>query len=186
MRWLPCAASSARRRFGRLGHKAGRWAWRKPWPRRNRCSPPRAWQGRRERIAAVVTPPRNVPYNTRDYEGLVRSRGDSAAVAVVARPRLDAHHSRPQEPPVPRVSLGRPDRPPSGARRLVVTSQATRTQARNLEDARDKVRGLVHAALERPRRRRPTAPSRGAEERRIAEKKHHGKIKRLRTRAADE
>jgi ribosome-associated protein len=70
--------------------------------------------------------------------------------------------------------------------RLVVTSQATRTQARNLEDARDKVRGLVHAALERPRRRRPTVPSRAAGERRIAQKKHHGKIKRLRTQSADE
>jgi len=70
--------------------------------------------------------------------------------------------------------------------RLVVTSQATRAQARNLEDTRDKVRRLVHVALTRPRRRRPTAPSRAAEERRIAEKKHHGKIKRLRTRAADE
>ena len=70
--------------------------------------------------------------------------------------------------------------------RLVVTSQATRTQARNLEDARDKIRGLVRAALTRPRRRRPTAPSRAAEERRIAEKKHHGKTKRLRTLAADE
>ncbi len=70
--------------------------------------------------------------------------------------------------------------------RLVITSQAGRTQARNLEDARDKVRGLVHAALKRPRRRRPTAPSRAAEERRIAEKKRHGAIKRLRTRAADE
>jgi ribosome-associated protein len=70
--------------------------------------------------------------------------------------------------------------------RLVVTSQATRTQARNLEDARDKVRGLVRAALTCPRRRRPTAPSRAAEERRIAEKKHYGKIKRLRAMAADE
>jgi ribosome-associated protein len=69
---------------------------------------------------------------------------------------------------------------------LVVTSQATRTQARNLEDARDKLRGIVHAALKRPRRRRPTAPSRAAEERRIAEKKRHGEIKRLRTRAGDE
>jgi len=70
--------------------------------------------------------------------------------------------------------------------RLVITSQAGRTQARNLEDARDKVRGLVHAALKRPRRRRPTAPSRAAEERRIAEKKRHGEIKRLRTRAGDD
>ena len=69
---------------------------------------------------------------------------------------------------------------------LVITSQATRTQARNLEDARDKLRGLVHAALKRPRRRRPTAPPRAAEERRIAEKKRHGEIKRLRTRAGEE
>ena len=70
--------------------------------------------------------------------------------------------------------------------RLIVTSQAERTQARNLEDARDKVRGLVRAALTRPRRRRPTAPSRAAIERRINEKKHQGEIKRLRTRAVDE
>jgi len=70
--------------------------------------------------------------------------------------------------------------------RLVMTSQASRTQARNLEDARDKVRMLVAAALERPRRRRPTTPTRGAEERRIAEKKRHGRIKRLRTRTLQE
>jgi ribosome-associated protein len=69
--------------------------------------------------------------------------------------------------------------------RLVVTSQAGRTQARNLEEARDKVRGLLHAALKRPRRRRPTVPTRAAAERRIAEKKRHGEIKRLRTRGAD-
>jgi ribosome-associated protein len=70
--------------------------------------------------------------------------------------------------------------------RLVVTSQATRTQARNLEDARDKVRGLVQAALKRPRRRRPTVPTRAAAERRIAAKKRHGEIKRLRTLAPED
>jgi ribosome-associated protein len=70
--------------------------------------------------------------------------------------------------------------------RLVVTSQAGRTQAGNLEDARDKVRGLVHAALKRPRRRRPTLPTRVAQERRIAEQKRHGAIKRLRTRAGED
>ena len=70
--------------------------------------------------------------------------------------------------------------------RLVVTSQATRAQARNVEDAREKVRALVAAALDRPRRRRATAPTRGAEERRIAEKKRHGWIKRLRTRTSGE
>ena len=70
--------------------------------------------------------------------------------------------------------------------RLVVTSQATRTQARNLEDARDKLRALVQAALARPRRRRPTAPSRAADERRIAEKKRHSQTKRLRARSPED
>jgi len=70
--------------------------------------------------------------------------------------------------------------------RLVVTSQATRTQARNLEDARDKLRALVQAALARPRRRRSTAPSRAADERRIAEKKHHAETKRLRARSPED
>jgi len=70
--------------------------------------------------------------------------------------------------------------------RLVVSSQATRTQARNLEDARDKVRALVEAALEPPRRRRSTMPTRGAGERRIAAKKRHGAVKRLRARALDD
>ena len=98
--------------------------------------------------------------NLEAIEGLTDDQG--ARLRALARRRLDARG------------------------RLVVTSQATRTQARNLEDARDKVRGLVHAALKRPRRRRPTAPSRAAEERRIAEKKRHGEIKRLRTRAPDE
>src|SRR5437867_11013575 len=37
--------------------------------------------------------------------------------------------------------------------RLVVTSQVTRNQAGNLEDAREKVRALIAAALVRPRRR---------------------------------
>ena len=37
--------------------------------------------------------------------------------------------------------------------RLVMTSQAGRNQARNLEDARDKVRALIAAALVRPRQR---------------------------------
>src|SRR5215471_17932950 len=51
-----------------------------------------------------------------------------------------------------------------GEGRLVMTSQATRTQSRNLEDARAKVRDLVAAALVPPRPRRATRPTRGARE----------------------
>ena len=66
--------------------------------------------------------------------------------------------------------------------RLMVTSQATRNQARNLDDAREKVRALVAAALREPRPRRPSRPSTGATERRLEAKKHRGALKRGRAR----
>ena len=66
--------------------------------------------------------------------------------------------------------------------RLLVTSQATRDQSRNLEDARDKVRALVTAALVEPRRRRPSRPSAMARERRLEAKKRRGAVKRFRGR----
>jgi ribosome-associated protein len=68
----------------------------------------------------------------------------------------------------------------SGA--LLVTSQRTRDQHRNLEDAREKVRALIEAALVEPRRRRPSRPSRGAKEKRIQEKKRRGEQKQARGR----
>jgi ribosome-associated protein len=66
--------------------------------------------------------------------------------------------------------------------RLVVTSQATRSQAANLEDARAKVRSLVAAALRRPKARRATRPTAQSREARLAGKKQRGTIKRLRAR----
>lgn len=56
--------------------------------------------------------------------------------------------------------------------RLVVTSQLTRDQRKNLEDARDKVRAIIARALFRPKKRRPTRPTRGAVERRLSDKRH--------------
>jgi len=64
--------------------------------------------------------------------------------------------------------------------RLLVTSQRTRDQGRNLEDAREKVRQLVTRALVAPRPRRPTAPSAAARERRMDEKKRRAALKRAR------
>jgi ribosome-associated protein len=69
--------------------------------------------------------------------------------------------------------------------RLAMTSQLTRTQTRNLEDARAKVRELVAAALARPTPRRATRPTRTAREQRIAGKKQRGVLKRLRVRPGD-
>ncbi len=69
--------------------------------------------------------------------------------------------------------------------RLVVTSQATRNQARNREDARAKVQRLVETALRRPRPRRPSRPPPVAKERRIAEKKRRSGLKESRRRPGD-
>ena len=71
--------------------------------------------------------------------------------------------------------------------RLVVVSQVTRNQARNLEDARARVAELIRAALVVPRRRVKTRPSVGAKRRRLAGKKRRADVKRWRARpgAAD-
>jgi ribosome-associated protein len=66
--------------------------------------------------------------------------------------------------------------------RLVVTSQATRNQARNLDDAREKVRALVASALVPPRPRTATKPTGAARERRLTEKRSRSGVKRLRAR----
>jgi ribosome-associated protein len=70
--------------------------------------------------------------------------------------------------------------------RLLVTSQRTRDQSRNLEDARDKVRRLLVRALQPPRARRATAPSAAAREQRLREKKSRAARKRARARSARE
>jgi ribosome-associated protein len=69
--------------------------------------------------------------------------------------------------------------------RLVVTSQATRVQSQNVEDARAKVRALIAQALVRPKPRRPTRPTATSRETRLQRKKQRGAIKRLRGRPDD-
>ncbi len=63
---------------------------------------------------------------------------------------------------------------------LVVTSQLTRDQRRNLEDARGKLTLLLLRALERPRKRRPTAPTRASRKARLESKRLHARKKRER------
>ena len=70
--------------------------------------------------------------------------------------------------------------------RLLVTSQRTRDQLRNLEDARDKVKKLVERAIKAPRPRRLTQPSPGAVERRLREKRRRSGVKQIRKARPDE
>jgi ribosome-associated protein len=70
--------------------------------------------------------------------------------------------------------------------KLVVTSQRTRDQLRNLEDARDKVKKLVERALHEPRPRRLTQPSRAAVDRRLRRKHVRSAVKRARADRAED
>ena len=69
--------------------------------------------------------------------------------------------------------------------KLLVTSQLTRDQLRNLEDARAKLVELIRRALYVPPPRRPTRPSRAAKARRMDEKRVVGERKRERTSRKD-
>src|SRR5512143_1751687 len=70
--------------------------------------------------------------------------------------------------------------------RLLVTSQRTRDQLRNLEDAREKARRLVERALKLPRPRRLTQPSPAAVERRLRRKRERSAVKRVRRAGTDD
>jgi ribosome-associated protein len=63
---------------------------------------------------------------------------------------------------------------------LIVTSTATRDQIKNRTDAMSKLTLIVRAALERPKARKPTKPSKGAKRRRVEAKRHRSEIKRNR------
>ncbi|HEU4732087.1 MAG TPA: alternative ribosome rescue aminoacyl-tRNA hydrolase ArfB [Kofleriaceae bacterium] len=68
---------------------------------------------------------------------------------------------------------------------LIVTSTATRDQLKNRDDATSKLALIVRAALDRPKPRRATRPSRAAKRRRVADKRHHAEIKRSRASSGD-
>lgn len=65
--------------------------------------------------------------------------------------------------------------------RVIVVSQKTRDQSRNLEDARDKLRALIAAALIVPIVRRATRPTMGSKRRRLAGKAQNAEKKQARS-----
>jgi ribosome-associated protein len=63
---------------------------------------------------------------------------------------------------------------------LRVVASARRSQGQNREAAEERLVALVRGALVVPKRRKPTKPTRGAKEARLAEKKKRGDTKRQR------
>lgn len=67
---------------------------------------------------------------------------------------------------------------------IVIQVEETRSQARNREIARDRLRDLIAAALVVPKRRIATKPTYGSEKRRLKAKETRGVIKALRGKVA--
>jgi ribosome-associated protein len=60
---------------------------------------------------------------------------------------------------------------------LVLDAQRFRDQAKNVADCLDKLRAMLLRALDKPKKRRPTKPSRSSKERRLQAKRHVSKQK---------
>jgi ribosome-associated protein len=70
--------------------------------------------------------------------------------------------------------------------RILITSQVTRNQPQNLEDARTRLADLIAKAMVEPKRRRPTRPSKAAKRRRVSDKRIQAKKKQSRARKTND
>lgn len=68
---------------------------------------------------------------------------------------------------------------------ILIASQKTRDQLRNLEDAKERIAELVRAALVIPKARKATKPGRGAVRRRLDDKKKRSETKQQRGKVSD-
>ena len=75
-----------------------------------------------------------------------------------------------------------PSRARAHGKVLVVEVEDSRSQGRNRQIARSRMRVLLVAALRTQKVRRPTRPTRAAQRQRVDEKKARGETKRLRSR----
>lgn len=73
-----------------------------------------------------------------------------------------------------------------GAGVITIEAHRFRTRERNREDARERLAGLIRQALQRPKRRIATQPSRAARERRLHAKQVRGRLKQQRRRSLDD
>ena len=101
-------------------------------------------------------------------------------VATAAQLRFDVRNSRslPEEVKARLLKLAGKRVNQEGM--LVIVGRRYRTQDRNRKDAFARFYTLVQKAMEKPKTRKKTKPSRAAQEARLQEKKHKGEIKRTR------
>ena len=118
-------------------------------------------------------------------ERFVRSAGPGGQnvnkVASAVELRFDVAQSRALPDAVRARLLARRDRRLTADGVLVIQANRFRDQAKNREDARERLAALVEAAMHVPKRRVATRPTRASKERRIETKKNRSTIKRTRS-----
>lgn len=68
---------------------------------------------------------------------------------------------------------------------IIIKAQLHRTQERNRDEARKRLRNLILSVLSTPRRRKPTHPSKASQEKRLQNKARRAQVKNLRGRISD-
>ncbi|GAB3033211.1 alternative ribosome rescue aminoacyl-tRNA hydrolase ArfB [Oleiagrimonas citrea] len=96
--------------------------------------------------------------------------------------RFDAAHSPTLPEAVRTRLLHRHDRRITADGMVVIQARRFRDQARNREDARERLASLVRSATQAPKKRIATRPTRASKERRLQAKQQRGRIKQARSR----